>query len=118
MSDINDDDGRSIDSATSLARLLDRYQSLHADPIVLVFDSSREFLDIDYRNNSKLKVVPAKNADDYIKKYIDKTPARQRRNLRVVTSDNEVFYYAKDSYAAPVKCEEFWGKLNRGRSDV
>lgn len=110
-SDIRDDDTGALESVSQLIAYLDRFQRTHNDPIVVVFDSSREHIDIDYRNNPKLRIVAVKNADTYIKQHIDKTPERQRRNIRVVSSDNDVFYYARSSFATPVKCEEFWGKL-------
>jgi len=113
-SDISDEDDGSLESVSRLIAYLDQFQRTHKDPIIAVFDSSREFLDIEYHNNEKLSIIPAKNADDYIKKYIDEMPERQRVNLRVVSSDNSVYYYAKSSYATPVKCEDFWDKLNRG----
>jgi len=112
-SDISDEDDGSLEAVSRLIAYLDQFQQTHNDPIIAVFDSSREFLDIEYNNNKKLSIVPAKNADDYIKKYIDKMPERQRVNLRVVSSDNSVYYYAKSSYATPVKCEDFWDKINR-----
>lgn len=111
-SDIKDDDGReALESARKLIMNLEEFQAAHNDPITVVFDSRREFLDINYKNSHKLTVVPAKDADDYIRRYIDRTPERQRRNLRVVSSDNDIFYYARSSYASPVKCGEFWEKL-------
>jgi len=110
-SDIDADDA--LESARILIAYLGKYQQAHNDPIIVVFDSSREFLDIDYRNTPKLKVVPSKNADAYIKGYLDKTPERQRKNIRVVSSDNAVYYYARSSYATPLKSEEFWEKLHR-----
>ncbi len=116
-SDIEDIDTDALVSARILISYLEQFQSLHSDPIILVFDSRNEFLDMEYNNTPKLKIVPAKNADAYIKRYIDKTPERQRRNVRVVSSDNDVFYYAKHSYATPIKCEEFWDKI-RGRPHV
>ena len=112
-SDIPDDDVESLDAAAALISFLADFQKRHADPIVVIFDSSREFLDIDYKNTPGLAVRAAKNADTYIKKYIDKTPERQRRNLRVVSSDKDIYYYAKGAYATPVKSEEFWQKLTR-----
>ena len=112
-SDIEDADMDSLDGAEILISRLLQFQASHSDPIVLVFDSTNEFLGIDYKNSSKLKIVPARDADDYIKRYLDKTPERQRRNVRVVSSDNDVFYYAKSSYATPVRCGEFWKKLNK-----
>lgn len=113
-SDIEDSETDSLESARILISYLEQFQSSHNDPIILVFDSTNEFLDMKYSNSSKLKIVPAKNADDYIKRYIDKVPERQKRNVRVVSSDKDIFYYAKHSYATPVRCEEFWDKL-RGR---
>ncbi len=108
---IVDDGERSIESALELIAYLEDFQRLRGDPIVLVFDSTKEHLGIDRRNTLKLTVIAAKNADNYIKKYIDKVPDRQRRNLRVVSSDNEIYYYAKSAYAQPQKSEEFWKKL-------
>ncbi len=109
---INDDGERSIEAAVELIAYLEDFQRLRGDPIVLVFDSTREHLGIDRQNNSKLTVVAAKNADNYIKKYIDKVPERQRRNLRVVSSDKDVYYYAKSAYAEPQRSEDFWKKLD------
>ncbi|MFA6078445.1 MAG: NYN domain-containing protein, partial [Candidatus Omnitrophota bacterium] len=90
---------------------LQSFQKQHNDPIVLVFDSKHEYLEIDYKNSPKLKIVPTRNADGYIKRYIDGIPEKQRRNLRVVSSDNDVYYHAKSSYATPLKCGEFWKKI-------
>ncbi len=116
-SDIDDSETGSLESAEALVSYLERFQAAHSDPIVLVFDSASEFLDIRRAGSAKLRIVPAKNADDYIKRYIDRTPERQRRNLRVVSSDNGIFYYAKSAYATPVKAGEFWIKL-RGEGHV
>ena len=110
---IEDDGDRSIESAVELIAYLEDFQRLRGDPIVLVFDSTKEHLGIDRQNTAKLTVIAAKNADNYIKKYVDKVPERQRRNLRVVSSDNEVYYYAKSAYAEPLRSEEFWKKLDK-----
>ncbi len=108
---INDDESESLDAARHLISYLRAFQQTHSDPIVLVFDSTKEYLDMQYTNSAKLRIVPAKDADGYIKRYVDKTPERQRRNLRVVSSDNDVYFYAKSSYATPLTSEEFWRKL-------
>lgn len=110
-SSIRDDEADSLEAAQKLIFRLTDFQRTHNDPIVLVFDSTCEYLDMKYTNSPKLTIVPARDADSYIKKYIDKTPERQRRNVRVVSSDNDVYFHAKSSYATPVRCEEFWGKL-------
>ena len=110
---IDDDGEKSIESALELIACLEDFQRLRGDPIVLVFDSTKEHLGIDRRNTAKLTVIAAKNADNYIKGYIDKVPERQRRNLRVISSDNEVYYYAKSAYAEPQRSEEFWKKLDK-----
>jgi predicted RNA-binding protein with PIN domain len=112
-SDISDDDGGSIAAVKMLIARLEGFQQTHSDPILLVLDSTNEYLETGYRSGPKLTVVPSRDADDYIKRYIDKVPERQRRNLRVVSSDNDVFYYAKSSYATPMRCGEFWNKLRR-----
>ena len=111
-SDIRDDDSGSLESARTLISYLTQFQETHSDPIVLVFDSTNEYLDMRYTSTPKLRIVPAKNADDYIKKYIEDTPDRQRRNVRVVSSDNDIYFYAKSYSATPLRCEEFWHKLN------
>ncbi len=110
---IDDDGTRSIESAIELIAYLEDFQRLRGDPIVLVFDSTKEYLGIDRQNTAKLTVVAARNADNYIKKYIDKVPERQRRNLRVISSDNDVYFYAKSAYAQPQKSEEFWKRLDK-----
>jgi predicted RNA-binding protein with PIN domain len=97
--------------ARTLISYLEDFQRTHNDPIVLVFDSKREYLEIAYTNTPKLKIVPARDADEYIKRFIDDFPERQRRNVRVVSSDNDIFYYAKSSYATPLKSADFWDKL-------
>ncbi len=114
-SHINDDDTDSLEAAEKLVSYLDEFQHTHNDPIIIVFDSTHEYLDFDYENTPKLTVVPSRNADAYIKRYIDNVPERQRRNVRVVSSDNEVYYYAKSSYATAVRSSEFWAKM-RGRA--
>jgi predicted RNA-binding protein with PIN domain len=117
-SDIDDTDQDSLDSATELISRLEDFQKDHNDPIIVVFDSANEFLDIDFEDYAKLKVVAAKDADEYIKRYVDKTPTSNRRNIRVVSSDKEVFYYVRSSYAVPLRSEEFWRKLKRRKRDV
>ena len=113
---IPDDGPDALDAAAELVAYLGAFQASHNDPITVVFDSSNEYLDFDYRNTPKLRVVAARNADTYIKHYIDRTPERQRRNLRVVSSDNEVYFHARSAYATPLRSEEFWAKLSgRGR---
>ena len=110
---IDDTEGDSLEAARALIEYLGDFQQKHKDPITLVFDSTNEYLDMKYTSTAKLKIVPAKDADAYIKKYIDSVPERQRGNLRVVSSDGDVYYYAKSSYAVPVKSEDFWDKLTR-----
>ena len=107
-------DKEPLEAAGLLIGYLQTFQLTHSDPIILVFDSKREFLDMKYRNSPKLTVIPARDADDYIKRYLDQIPTRQRRNIRVVSSDNSVYYYARSSYATVIKCEEFWSKLRKG----
>ena len=114
-SSINDDEGDSLEAAADLIRYFEQYQKTHGDPVILVFDSTREHLGIDHTNTEKLKIVAARNADSYIKKHLDGVPERQRANMRVVSSDNDVYYYAKSSYAIPIRSEEFWSKLRHSR---
>jgi len=110
---IREDSDDHLSGARTLVSYLESFQKTHNDPIVLVFDSKHEYLEMDYKNSPKLKIVPAKNADGYIKRYIDDVPEKQRRNLRVVSSDNDVYFHAKSAYATPIKCGEFWKKICR-----
>lgn len=112
-SEIRDDCADSLDSARTLISYLSQFQETHNDPIVLVFDSTNEYLDMNYVSTPKLRIVPARDADDYIRKYIEDTPDRQRPNVRVVSSDNDIYFYAKSYSATPLRCEEFWVKLSR-----
>ena len=112
---ITDIDRDSLEAASELISYLTDFQRSRGDPITLVFDSTNEFLAIEYADSDKLKIIPARNADDYIKKHIDMTPERERRNLRVISSDSSIFYYARSCYATPVRSEDFWHKLKRNR---
>lgn len=108
---IDDIDGDSLRSAAALITYLRDFQRTRKDPVIIVFDSAHEFLDMRYTNTAQLKIVPAKDADAYIKRFIDDVPERQRGNLRVVSSDGDIYYYAKSRYAVPLKSGEFWSKL-------
>jgi predicted RNA-binding protein with PIN domain len=111
-SSIRDDDADSLESARTLISYLSGFQDTHNDPMVLVFDSTNEYLGINYTSTPKLKIVASRDADKYIKKYIEDTPDRQRRNIRVVSSDNDIYFYAKSYSATPLRSEEFWDKLS------
>ena len=113
-SDIRDDETASLESAKTLISYLNDFQETHNDPIVLVFDSTHEYLDISYINTAKLTVVPCRDADTYIKNYIEDTLDKQRRNIRVVSSDNDIYFFAKSYSATPMRCREFWKKLRSG----
>lgn len=110
LADGNED---AVDSARALIGYLERFQETHNDPILLVFDSTNEFLDLGYRNSGKLKVVASRDADDYIKKYVEDAPERQRRNIRVISSDGDIYYYVRRAGAVPIRSAEFWRRLNR-----
>lgn len=112
-SDINDIDSNLLESADSLISRLENFLQTHNDPVIVVFDSRSCHLDTRRLVSPKIKIIASRDADEYIKKYIDATPERQRRNLRVVSSDSAVYYYAKSAYAAPIKSEEFWEKIKR-----
>lgn len=117
-SDISDDETESLDSAKILISYLNDFQETHNDPIVLVFDSTHEYLDIHYTNTSKLTIVPSRDADTYIKNYIEDTTDKQRRNIRVVSSDNDIYFFAKSYSATPMRCNEFWKKLRKSNREI
>jgi predicted RNA-binding protein with PIN domain len=112
-SDIDDTDGDALDSAKALMGRLGYFRRKHNDPIIVVFDSRCEHLDTGHENDAGLKAVATRDADAYIKKYVDGIAGPQRRNLRVVSSDNSVYYYAKSAHALPLRSEEFWDRINR-----
>jgi predicted RNA-binding protein with PIN domain len=112
-SPIDDDEGDSSDSAAILMDRLRSFQIAHNDPITVVFDSTHGFIDAGHQNSPKLKMVAARDADEYIKRHIAKVPERQRRNLKVVSSDGDVYHFAKTYGATPVRSEEFWPKVSR-----
>ena len=114
-SDMRDDETDSTECARRLVVEMEQFRASHSDPITLVFDSSSGYLDIKYDNHPGLSIVAARDADDYIKRFIDRVPERQRRNLRVVSSDSDVFYYAKSSYATPLLSSDFWGTIRKSR---
>ncbi len=110
-SDIQDDENDSLDSVQTLIAYLTHFQRAHADPIILVLDSAHEFLDLPHTNTRSLTLVATRNADMYIKKYIDATAVRQRRTVRVVSSDKSIYRYAGSAGATALTAEEFWEKL-------
>lgn len=102
-----------LEAATALISFLQTFQAGKNDPIILVFDSSHSFLNIPYRSSPKFKIVAVENADNFIKKFLDKLPANQRRNFRVVSSDLDIFDYSRQSQATALKSAEFWQKLKK-----
>ena len=104
-----------IASAQALVRILVSYQRAHRDPITVVFDSKRGHLELAHTNNEQLTAIPAKDADGYIMKFVANIPEKQRRNVRVVSSDNKVYYHAKSHYATPITSDEFWQTLTKKR---
>jgi predicted RNA-binding protein with PIN domain len=115
---IDDTRGSGLEVAGELISCLEAFQTTHNDPIILVFDSRTAFLDVPCRKNAKFAVVATRNADEYIKKYVEKVPEKQRRNLRVVSSDTDVYYHAKSSYATAIRCGEFWSKVRKCVKEV
>jgi len=110
-----DENEDALDSARTLISYLGRFQEAHNDPIVLVFDSTNEFLDTGYRSTDKLRVVASRDADEYIKRYVEDIPEKQRRNIRVVSSDAGIYYYVRSAGAIPIRSAEFWKRLTGER---
>jgi len=105
-----------MDSVGALVSRLEVYQMCHSDPITVVFDSRRRDSRIAFPRTSRLRILTAEDADDHIKRSIESTPPEQRRNLRVVSSDNEICAYAKLHSATVLRSDEFWAKLKRDRA--
>ena len=110
-SDIDDTGRDSLDAARDLISRLKSFQRNHKDPILVVFDSTMGHLGLAHENSDLLSVRAAKDADLFIKRYVDDCPPRQRGNLRVVSSDKDVYLYARSSYATVLRSSEFWNKL-------
>ena len=79
--------------------------------IVLVFDGyckNRNIGNIEAKF-SKTNVVKFENADELIKSLIDR--ARNSKLLRIVTSDNEIAWYARNSGCKIQSSSGFWSEL-------
>jgi predicted RNA-binding protein with PIN domain len=98
-------------AAQALIGYLFTFQITHNDPILLILDSKKECLALHHRDSAKLQIIPTPNADSFIKKYVDRTAANQRRNIRVVSSDLDIYDFARHCQATVIKCSEFWRKL-------
>src|SRR3989338_6745840 len=66
-SDIDDGELEGIETARRLIVYLEEFQRGRGDPVIVVFDSTREHLALDFGRSRRLTIVPSANADEYIK---------------------------------------------------
>ncbi len=84
--------------------------------VVLVFDGhgqNRHMKNIDVKFSSTDITHDYGNADKMIKAMIDRS--RNRKLLRVVSSDNEISWYARECGAKIMSSKSFWGELKEKR---
>ena len=84
--------------------------------VVLVFDGhgqNRHMKNIDVKFSSTDITHDYGNADKMIKAMIDRS--RNRKLLRVVSSDNEISWYARECGAKILSSRSFWGELKEKR---
>jgi len=105
---LNQDKDVAVD--TMIARMQSNFPN-KAVKIVLVFDGygkNRNIGNIEAKF-SKTNVVKFENADELIKSLIDR--ARNSKLLRIVTSDNEIAWYARNSGCKIQSSSGFWSEL-------
>jgi predicted RNA-binding protein with PIN domain len=84
--------------------------------VVLVFDGhgqNRHMKNIDVKFSSTDITHDYGNADKMIKAIIDHS--RNKKLLRVVSSDNEISWYARECGAKVQTSKSFWGELKEKR---
>ena len=105
---LNQDKDIAVD--TMIAKMQSNFPKKGAK-IILVFDGygkNRQIGSIEAKF-SKTNVVKFENADELIKSLIDR--ARNAKLLRIVTSDNEIAWYARNSGCKIQSSSGFWGEL-------
>jgi predicted RNA-binding protein with PIN domain len=84
--------------------------------VILVFDGhgqNRHMKNVDVKFSSTDITHDYGNADRMIKAIIDRT--RNKKLLRVVSSDNEIIFYARECGAKVMSSKSFWGELKEKR---
>lgn len=102
-----------------LVALLLKYQKIKDTKICLIFDGKKNPGDpIQRESRGRLELIYSQDvkADEIIKKIIkeDKNP----KMTTVVTSDNEIIFYAKRYQAQIIKSEDFAEQLLRAIADA
>lgn len=97
---------------TNLTAKLSEHQILHHCLITVVFDSTEgPVINPAYKKNiSIIYSKPPQNADQAIKNIIDKN--KNRQELVIVSSDQEVMFYAKASGCRFLSSEKFYSILS------
>lgn len=105
--------GKSLEAAREmLIRKLLQFQLQHRSVVTVVFDSS-EGGALPGVHRSGINIIytkPPQNADQTIKSIVDKN--KNRHELVVVSSDQEVMYYAKASGCRFLSVESFYQSLS------
>ncbi len=100
-------------SREKLTFLIDRYFSHKKVEVFLHFDGFAN----QKINSSKIKLVYSNNssADDKIKKQIE--TEINKRNIVVISSDNNIREFAKVCGCDVISCEDFGKEITNNRSD-
>lgn len=99
-------------ASEKLIFLLQRYFSDKKVKVIIFFDGySSETI----KTNFEIVYALNRTADELIKNQIDKSI--RNKNLTVVSSDLEIFSYAKECGCTAMKSEDFYKKIISSKSD-
>jgi predicted RNA-binding protein with PIN domain len=100
------------DSRERLIFLLQRFFSGKKVNVTLFFDGHQSE---NIKTNFEIVYSLNRSADELIKQRIDRS--KRNKNLVVVSSDLEIFAYAKECGCKAVKSEEFYKNISSTQSD-
>lgn len=101
----------------TLTAKLQNYFYNSRNKVMVVFDGhgkNKSSKNIEVRFASTDITHGYNNADDLIKSMIDRS--RNKKLLNVVTSDNEIRWYAGDSGCNVISSKSFWSELKRKKT--
>ncbi len=97
----------------TLVSILSDFFTTRKEKCILIFDGNLNIPSA--LSTPKVRVLfstPPDKADDLIKEIIMEKSLNERKNLIVVSSDNEIINCAKSCGAGRISSEEFWKFLN------
>jgi len=92
-----------------LVHYIQKFQKLKASKIIIFFDGPIDYNLFEISGDVEIVFSSEKEADSLIKKRINSI--RYRRDLIVVTRDNEIIYHAKRKRAKIIKPRKFFNEV-------